>query len=113
MGAQTDLKERFGRLVAANRRRKDWTQADLAKASDLSDDMIARVEKATVGVSFATIEKLAAALEIDPSELFSPTANKSRQRKAFLDVASSLSNLSDDELAWVAELTRVALRRPR
>jgi transcriptional regulator with XRE-family HTH domain len=112
MAAQTDLKERFGILVAANRRRKDWTQADLARASELSDDMIARVEKASVGVSFATIEKLAKALEIDPSELFSPTANKNRQRKEVLDVVSRISGLRDDELAWLADVIRVALRRP-
>lgn len=108
-----DLKERFGRLVAANRRRRGWTQADLAEACELSDDMIARIEAGTTGTSFGSIEKIAMALDVDPSELFSSHANKSRQRKALLDVASSLSNLSDDELAWVAELTRVALRRPR
>jgi transcriptional regulator with XRE-family HTH domain len=108
-----DLKERFGRLVAANRKRKAWTQADLAENADLSEDMVARIEAGTTGTSFASIERLAAALDLDPSELFSSHANKSRQRKALLDVASSLSTLSDDELAWVAELTRVALRRPR
>lgn len=108
-----DLKERFGRLVAANRKRKAWTQADLAESADLSEDMIARIEAGTTGTSFTSIERIAAALDLDPSELFSSHANKSRQRKALLDVASSLSNLSDEELAWVAELTRVALRRPR
>ena len=91
----------------------DWTQADLAKASELSDDMIARVEKASVGVSFATIEKLSLALEVDPSELFSPTANRGRQRKDVLDLISQISALSDEELAWLNEVVRVALRRPR
>jgi transcriptional regulator with XRE-family HTH domain len=112
MAGPSDLKERFGRLVAANRRRKDWTQAELAEASDLSEDMVARLEKASVGVSFDTIEKLANALEVDPAELFSPTANKAKQRKAVLDLVSRLSAFSDDELAWVADLIKVAQGRP-
>lgn len=108
-----ELKERFGRLVAANRRRKGWTQSELASACRLSDDMIARVEAGTTGASFKTIELLATALDIDASELFSTHAKASGQRKAVLDLASTISTLSDEELAWLSELTRIALRRPR
>ena len=108
-----DLQERFGRLVAAHRRRNGMTQAELATASDLSDDMIARIEAGTTGTSFGAIERIAAALEVDPSELFSTHANKSKQRKALLDLASTLSTLSDNDLAWVSDLVRVALKRPR
>lgn len=108
-----DLKERFGRLVAANRRRKGWTQADLAEACDLSEDMVARVEAGATGSSFATIEKFANALDVDASELFNAQANRSKQRKTVIDFASRLSALSDEELAWLTELMRVALRRPR
>ena len=35
-----DLRQRFGRLVAANRRRKGWTQQQLADTSGVSLDMI-------------------------------------------------------------------------
>lgn len=38
-----DLQKRFGRLVAAHRRRMGWTQAKLSEETEISLDMITRI----------------------------------------------------------------------
>lgn len=65
-----DLHRRFGHLVATHRKRRGWTQVQLAEAIGMSVDMVAKMEVGVTGARFPTIEKLAVALEVDPAELF-------------------------------------------
>lgn len=107
-----DLRKRFGRLVAANRRRRGLTQHQLAEAAGLSDDMIARIETGATGARFPTIEKIATALVIDPAELFTPDLKSgAHARTALTNVTSRLSALSDRDLAWLSGLLDAALKR--
>jgi transcriptional regulator with XRE-family HTH domain len=104
------LKQRFGGLVAAHRKRVGWTQRQLAEAADLSDDMIARIEVGSTGVSFATVEKLASALQIDPAELFTadlPTG--SLQRQPLSDLTVKLAGLRSDDIKWLTRIVEAAL----
>ncbi|MEG3181820.1 helix-turn-helix domain-containing protein [Sphingomonas sp. LT1P40] len=110
-----DLRQRFGNLVAAHRRRRGLTQQMLADLTIMSADMISRIETGGTGVTFPTIEKLARALEVDPCELFihDPTLGSDR-RPVLLDLASRLAKLDDDDLRWAADLLDTALRsKPR
>ena len=105
-----NLKRRFGSLVAAHRRRMGWTQRRLAEAADLSDDMIARVEVGSTGVSFATIEKLAEALQVDPAELFTAELpGGSFQRKPLTDLTAKLATLRTDDVLWIGKIVDAAL----
>jgi len=106
-----DLRRRFGRLVTANRRKRGLTQQQLADATGISIDMINRVERGVTGARFPNIEKLAAALEVDPAELFSPDLPKGvAQRRQLTDLVARLSVLSDRDLAWVDRLLDAALK---
>lgn len=106
-----DLRQRFGRLVAANRRRKGWTQQQLADTSGVSLDMINRIERGVAAARFPNISRLADALEVDPAELFTPElAQGARQRRALNDVVARLSVLSDRDLEWVDRLLDAALK---
>ncbi|MDB5437881.1 MAG: family transcriptional regulator, partial [Caulobacteraceae bacterium] len=67
-----DLRKRFGRLVLANRTRAKLTQQQLADRSGISVDMVNRIERGVTGARFPNIEKLAAVLNVDPAELFTP-----------------------------------------
>ena len=107
-----ELRKRFGRLLAAHRRRVGMTQDSLATASGVSPDMIARMEAGATGARFHTIVKLSAALGIDPAELFThelPTS--ALERSSLTAVIARLSTLSDKDLAWVDALLDVALKR--
>ncbi len=65
----TSLRETFARELQKRRRDADITQAELAEAVDKSVDMISRLERATIGPSFDTLEALAYALGVHPSVL--------------------------------------------
>ena len=109
-----NLKQRFGSLVLAHRKRVGWTQRQLAEAADLSDDMVARVEGGSTGVSFATIEKLATALKIDPAELFTTELPAGAlQRKPLSDLTAELARLRPEEVLWLRRIIDAALSSKR
>ena len=109
-----NLKRRFGSLVAAHRKRVGWTQRKLAETADLSDDMLARIEVGATGVSFATIEKLANALQVDPAELFtSELPTGALLREPLGDVVLKIAGLKPEEIRWIGGIVDAALRPKR
>ena len=105
-----DLRKRFGNRVAAQRRRLLLTQATIAEIVQLSPDMISRIETGATGVSFATIEKLANVLMVDPSFFFSLLPdNEGDNRPELIDLISRLSKMSDPDLKWISSLLDAAL----
>jgi transcriptional regulator with XRE-family HTH domain len=109
-GGMVNLRIRFGRLVAAHRKRKGLTQDALAEAAELSVDMISKIEVGASGARFSVIERLAAALDIDPAELFTteiPTG--ARNRKTLSEITSRLALLSEVDLVWVKGLLDAGL----
>lgn len=109
-----NLKKRFGRLVAAHRRRVGWTQHQLAEAADMSDDMIARIEVGATGASFTTVEKLATAFDVDPAELFTAELpNGSLQRGPLPELVSKLAGLRKEEIVWLGGIVDAALTPKR
>ena len=114
MGDVAELMERFGRLVAAHRKRLQLTQADLADATGISVDMITRVEGGGSGVRFPNIQRLADALQVDPAELFtSEVPNGKLARPALNRVTARLAAMSDGDLQLVSELIDVTLKSRR
>ena len=106
-----DLRVRFGRLVAAHRKRCRLTQEALAEAADLSLNMIAKIEAGTTGARFGVIERLADALGVDPAELFtSEIPAGAINRRTFNDITTQLATLPEADLAWVRELLKAALK---
>jgi transcriptional regulator with XRE-family HTH domain len=82
------LKERVRTLLAIHRRRHGWTQPQLEAESGVSKDMISQIERGKSEPSFNTIEKLAAALNIDVAEFMTTELPKSARR---LDEVNELS----------------------
>jgi transcriptional regulator with XRE-family HTH domain len=104
-GGMADLRKRFGQLVAAHRRRQGLTQEGLAEAADLSPEMVAKIETGKSGARFPVIERIAAALEIDPAELFTtqlPTGVF--QKGAFAALSMRLVSLSESDLLWIGRI---------
>ena len=106
-----ELRKRFGTLVAAHRKRRAMTQAQLAEAAGLSPTMIVRIENGSSGTRFPAIERISRALDVDPSELFVVESNRrGRTRPTLVDINTKLTGLSDKDLSWVSNLLDVALR---
>ena len=106
-----DLRKRFGKLVAAHRRRCGMTQQQLADAAQLSPTMIVRIEGGSSGARFPSIERIANALQVDPAELFVVgSSSKGRTKPALVEIDARLAGLSDRDLKWVDELLEIALQ---
>ncbi len=67
-----------GGHIRQNREKRGLTQAELARKTGLPQSHISRLENCKHSPSFSTIEKIALALEIDPSELDRPHERSSR-----------------------------------
>lgn len=102
------LRSRFGQLVSAHRRQQQLTQDQLAECATLSVDMISRLEAGKCGASFATIDKLATALKVDPAEFFSTKAALDRPKLG--SIITRLARLSDDDLDWLGEVLTAVLK---
>lgn len=66
----SDLKHRFGVRLRQIRRSKDLTQETIAEATGLSVNFISLLENGDAAPSFDTIEKIAEALKVTVTELF-------------------------------------------
>jgi transcriptional regulator with XRE-family HTH domain len=108
----SDLWKRFGRLLAAHRRRRGLTQEALAEGAEVSPDTIAKIETGVTGARFPVIERLATALEIDPAELFTTEIPAGAIRRGtFAEISTSLAQLAEGDLVWVRNLLDAALTR--
>lgn len=105
-----NLKQRFGQLVAAHRRRLGWTQRKLAEAAELDEDTIGRIELGRRGVSFGTIEKLAKALQIDPAELFTSELPGTALHRTAGDLTAKLASLRAEDHVWIGGIIDAALK---
>ncbi|KFL28881.1 hypothetical protein JP74_00490 [Devosia sp. 17-2-E-8] len=109
-----DLQKRFGKLLAAHRRRLGITQAELADRASVSTDLISKAEIGATGISFGNIQKFAAALDIDPAELFTANLpNSVLQRGTLGDITVLLSGLSREDQVWIKGVIEAALKGRR
>lgn len=109
-----DLRKRFGRLVAAHRRRRLLTQEQLAEASGLSVDMISKIEVGATGARFPVIERLASVLGVDPAEFFTADIPSGTfKRGAYGDISIRLLQLDEGELIWIRKVIDLVLMRPK
>ena len=106
------LKQRFGLLVAAHRKLRGMTQAQLGEAAEISTDMVSRIEGGSSGARFQTVEKLAEALKVDPAELFTADIPSSAlDRPKLSAITRRLSKESDADLDWLAAMLDGLLKR--
>jgi len=64
-----DLQARVGLRLAELREERGLSQHQLAKATGLSSQYVSRLESGARAPSFKALDKLAATLKVDPSEL--------------------------------------------
>jgi len=95
-----ELKELFGTSLRQCRRARRLTQAQLAEATDLSLEMIGRLERGLTAPSFETVAALATALQVAPAELFGgePTTITGERREVLDRINKALASISDRDL---------------
>jgi transcriptional regulator with XRE-family HTH domain len=65
----SSLVQNFGLGVRQLREAQGWSQERLAEHSNLNRSYVGEIERGVVIASLVTVEKLAAALQLTPSEL--------------------------------------------
>lgn len=104
------LQIQFGNLVAAHRRRCGLTQAALAEKTDLSEDMIARIESGGTGASFKTIGRLADVLDVKAAALFDDAVGLADSEYPELaTLRSRMAKLSRTDVIWISGIIEAAL----
>jgi len=106
-----DLKELFGSSLRQCRRAKGLTQAQLAEATELSLEMIGRLERGRTAPSFETIAALARALNVPAAVLFgaASTGIESERRELLDRINGLLAKTSDEDLRRVQRVLRALL----
>ena len=66
----SSIEESFGRQVKLLRKKRGWTQAELAFRMDIETSNLKKYENARQGITLKMLEKMASAFEISLTELF-------------------------------------------
>ncbi|MDR0908865.1 MAG: helix-turn-helix domain-containing protein [Spirochaetaceae bacterium] len=100
---QVNIGDVFSINLKKFRLARRWSQAELAIKTDVSTHYIGFLENATRFPSFDMIQRLASALDIDPTELFRKEINpeesmKNAQKIAYNDVNKALTDFISTKL---------------
>lgn len=104
------LAKKFGNEVRARRKARELTQAQLSEATGLSEEWHRKIERGAGAPSFDAIEALSAALGCSAADLFSTITPRG---EIGTRIDALLSRAPDDDLPWLEDLIRVAIRRPQ
>jgi len=106
------LAEQVGSKIKELRERRGMTQSSLAEAAELTSDEVSRIERGVREPRFGTLERLAAALNVAPGELFGSAQRgyTTQELRPSYEVRVSRDGLSP-EAARVAEQCARAVSR--
>jgi transcriptional regulator with XRE-family HTH domain len=102
-----ELQTIFGANVRNHRKAKGLTQEALAERVDVSMETIGKIERGVAAPTFATAEKLAAALEVQVLTLFGAHAKdlpQGERGKLLAQIIRALSGMNDDQLSRIAKM---------
>ena len=108
-----ELKELFGSSMRQCRRARRLTQAQLAETTELSLEMIGRLERGLTAPSFETIAAIAAALKVGPAVLFGAEATEIewKRREVLQRINKLLADTSEPELQRAERVLNALLSR--
>ena len=105
------LKAIFGANVRALRKARDWTQAELGERVGLSANGLSKLERGKTAPSFDRAERLAAALDVEPTQLFSATPPTTGDRSRRLErLLLKVARLGDEKLGEVERAVEIVVR---
>lgn len=108
-----ELKRVFGASLRECRRSRGLTQAQLAEASDLSLEMIGRLERGLTAPSFETIGSLSQALEVPAAVLFGadPTGLSGERCEVLARINQILRSSSDGQLKLAERVLKALVEK--
>ncbi len=90
----SDLRKLVGAQIRVLRKQRGYSQSELATRAGLQDTYIGGVERGTRNISLETLEKIIAALDVEPAEVFQfgdiDTDTDLHDKKQILEVHKAL-----------------------
>ncbi|MDB2579264.1 helix-turn-helix domain-containing protein [Tateyamaria sp.] len=95
-----DLRDRIGANIRKLRQHRFLSQEALSLAAGLERGYVGRLERSEYSTSLATLQKLALALDIDPSELTEPVqvSPKKKPEKAHTEISEKSADCIGPQL---------------
>ena len=106
------LKELFGANLRHQRKARRLTQAELAERVDLSTEMVSKIERGDAAPSFATVERLAEALEVAPVAFFGVGAMdvpQGARGRLLHKINVTLGRMTENQLSQAARMLRALI----
>ncbi len=97
-----NLSQIFSKNLKQLRKATNLSQRNFSEKAEIGEKSLIRLEKGQGGIKFATLEKLAKALDIPPSALFAD--EDSAQELAVQKIQHAIKGLSEDKLKIVYNL---------
>jgi transcriptional regulator with XRE-family HTH domain len=102
--ARPALAQRLGSSLAAKRKSRNWTQADLAERVGVDTETISRFERGAALPSLVTLEKLAHAIRASLAELL--TESSAHADDQALVLSAWLNDLAEQDRMLVLDVTK-------
>lgn len=96
------------------RKLKNLSQEKLAESAGISTDMLGRIERSAATPSFATLEALATALDVQPEALFGALGQSDQtgaRAEALKQIFSDLARSNDDQVFLIKRVIGAVLDR--
>jgi transcriptional regulator with XRE-family HTH domain len=102
--AQSTLAAHLGVNIAEQRKKRDWTQAELAERTSVDTETISRFERGAVLPSLLTLERLTHSLRIPLAELLAESST--RPDNQALTLSAWLNDLDEANRLFVLDVTK-------
>lgn len=103
-----ELQRLFGANVRHHRKARGWTLEQLAGQVGISRESIGKIERGKAAPLFETAEKIATALEVPVSSLFSaaPPSGTGERARLITDIHATLSRMNEQQLGRIAKMLK-------
>jgi transcriptional regulator with XRE-family HTH domain len=98
------LATRLGSNLAALRKKRNWTQADLAERIGVDTETISRFERGATLPALLTLERLAQSMRVSLTELL--TESSTRADDQALTLSAWLSDLGESDRLLILDVTK-------
>jgi len=106
------MTEKLGEIIKFRRISKGWSQSDLARAADVSQQHISRIENGENVPSVTLFYRISQVLDSDPNELLEEAGIiYNRNLKLVTDIYQIFRDLSPDERQLLADFSRLLRER--
>ena len=102
----------FGRILKDFRRKKRFTQEELAEKLGISLKYISRIENGYSGIKHSTLINYMNLLDITPNTIFDEFITNEKTREK-MELSSQINSLSDNDFKLISSIIELLISRSK